>query len=70
MSRASGEYMLVSVYCFRNEVYWWKSLGIQVLPWTVNSESEKMFLLHDLNLPLITDDVNPDTFEKDISASN
>lgn len=39
----------------RNELNWWKDLGIRLLVWTVNSEVEKQFCLDHLQVPIITD---------------
>ncbi|XP_076459181.1 glycerophosphodiester phosphodiesterase 1-like [Babylonia areolata] len=39
----------------RNEVNWWKDLGINLLIWTVNSDVEKQFCLEHLKVPIITD---------------
>lgn len=39
----------------RNEVNWWRNLGVTVLPWTVNSKVEKQFCLDYLKVPIITD---------------
>ncbi|KAH9498847.1 Glycerophosphocholine phosphodiesterase [Bulinus truncatus] len=33
----------------------WKSLGIRMVIWTVNSEDEKNYFLQSLNIPIITD---------------
>ncbi|KAK7500927.1 hypothetical protein BaRGS_00007807 [Batillaria attramentaria] len=41
-----------------NEVNWWKNLGITLLPWTVNSETEKRYFMEQLNVPIITDGIN------------
>jgi hypothetical protein len=39
----------------RNEVTFWRNLGIYLLPWTVNSDVEKQYTMQYLQLPIITD---------------
>ena len=45
------------VYC-RVDPVWWEGLGVSVVAWTVNSESEKNYFQDALKLSYMTDNVD------------
>ena len=51
--------MCVSVcVCCRVDPVWWEGLGVSIVTWTVNSESEKNYFQDALKLSYMTDNVD------------